>query len=49
MTSGAVKTLMIYGQSAGLLSKFVKPEYERVSTTERVLVNNDGNGKPEFA
>lgn len=48
MTSGIVKTKRI-GQSAGLLSNFVKPEYERVSTTERMLVNYDGDGKPEFA
>ena len=29
------------GQSAGLLSKSVMVGYERVSTTERVLVDND--------
>jgi DNA-directed RNA polymerase II subunit RPB1 len=41
MTSGTVKTLSI-GQSAGLLSNPVMIGYERVSTTERVLVINDG-------
>lgn len=41
MTSGIVKTFKI-GQSAGLLPKSVLVGYGRVSTTERVLVNNDG-------
>ena len=41
MTSGIVKTLRI-GQFAGLLPKPVLIGYGRVSTTERVLVTNDG-------
>lgn len=41
MTSGIVKTISI-GQSAGLLPKLVMIEYGRASTTERVLVSNDG-------
>ena len=41
MTSDMVIALRI-GQSAGLLSNLAMIEYERVSTTERVLVINDG-------
>ena len=41
MTSGIVKTKEI-GQSAGLLPKSVMTGYGRVSTTERVSVDNDG-------
>ena len=34
--------LRIYGQSAGLPSKFDMIEYDGVSTTERIWVSNDG-------
>ena len=42
MTSGTVKTLMIHGQSAGLLPNSVIIGNGRVSTTERMLVINEG-------